>query len=41
MEDLYRGSVQDVKEGFMITILADGDPLSYPFWGSKVINVIF
>ena len=31
MEDLYRGFVQDVKEGCMIAVLADEDPLGYPF----------
>ena len=40
MEDLYRGSVQDMKEGCMITVLADGDPNGYPFWVAKVIKVI-
>ena len=40
MEDLCRGSVQDVKEGCMIAVLADEDPLGYPFWISKVIKVI-
>ena len=40
MEDLYRGFVQDVKEGCMIAVLADGDPLGYPFWVPKVIKVI-
>jgi len=40
MEDLYRGSVQDLKEGCMIAVLADEDPLGYPFWIAKVIKVI-
>ena len=40
MEDLYRGYVQDLKEGCMIAVLADEDPLGYPFWISKVIKVI-
>jgi len=39
MEDLYRGSVQDIKEGCMIAVLADGDPNGYPFWVAKVIKV--
>lgn len=29
MEDLYRGSVHNVKEGCMIAVLADGDPNGY------------
>ena len=40
MEDLFRGSVQDVKEGCMIAVLVDEDPLGYPLWISKVIKVI-
>lgn len=40
IEDLYRGSAQDVKEGCMIAILADRDPLGYPFWVAKFIKVI-
>ena len=40
MEDLYRGYVQDVKEGCMIAVLVDEDPLGYPFWISKVLKVI-
>lgn len=40
MKDLYRGSVQDVKEGCMIAVLADGDPFGYPFLVAKVIKVI-
>ena len=40
MEDLYRGSVQDIKEGCMIAVLADGDPNGYPFSVAKVIKVI-
>ena len=39
MEDLYRGSVQDIKEGCMIAVLADGDLNGYPFWVAKVIKV--
>jgi hypothetical protein len=31
MEDLYKGSVQDIKEGSMIAILETGDPHGYPF----------
>ena len=40
MEDLYRGSMQDVKEGFMIVVLADEDPVGYPFLVAKVRNFI-
>ena len=39
MEYLYRGSVQDIKKGCMIAVLADGDPNGYPFWVAKVIKV--
>jgi len=39
MEDLYKGSVQDIKEGCMITVLADGDPNGYPFWVAKALKV--
>ena len=39
MKDLYRGSVQDIKEGCMIAMLVDADPNGYPFWVAKVINV--
>ena len=39
MEDLYMGSLQDIKEGCMIAVLADGDPNGYPFWVAKVIKV--
>jgi len=39
MEDLYKGSVQDIKEGCMIIVLADGNPNGYPFWVAKVIKV--
>jgi hypothetical protein len=39
MEDIYRGSVQDIKEGSMITVLATGDPHGYPFWIGKVIKI--
>ena len=40
MEDLYIGSVQDIKEGCMIELLTHEDPHGYPFWVSKVIKVI-
>ena len=40
MEDHYRGSVQDIKEGCMITVIVDGDPNGYPLWVAKVIKVI-
>jgi hypothetical protein len=39
MENLYRGSVQDIKEGTMIVVLVTEDPHSYPFWIGKVINI--
>jgi len=39
MEDLYRGSIQDITEGCMIAVLADGDPNGYPLWVVKVIKV--
>jgi hypothetical protein len=38
MEDLYRGSVQDIK-GSMIVVLATEDPHGYPFWIGKVIKI--
>jgi hypothetical protein len=31
IEDLYRGLVQDIKEGIMIAVLAIEDPHGYPF----------
>jgi hypothetical protein len=31
MEDLYRGLLQDIKEGSMIALLATEDPYDYPF----------
>ena len=40
MEDLYRGSVHDIKEGCMIAVLAYEDPHGYPLWVAKVIKVI-
>jgi len=39
MEDLYRGLVQDIKEGSMILVLATEDPHGYPFWIGKVIKI--
>jgi hypothetical protein len=39
MEDLYRGSVQDTKEGSMIVVLVTEDPHGYPFWIGKVIKI--
>jgi hypothetical protein len=39
MEDLYRGSIQDIKEGSMIAVLATEDPHGYPFWIGKVIKI--
>jgi hypothetical protein len=34
-----RGSVQDIKEGSMIAVLAIEDPHGYPSWIAKVINI--
>ena len=31
MEGLYRGSIQDIKEGCMIAVLAIYDARDYPF----------
>jgi hypothetical protein len=31
MENLYRGPIQDIKEGSMIAVLAIEDPNVYPF----------
>jgi hypothetical protein len=31
MDELYRGSIHDNKEGSMITVLATKDPHGYPF----------
>ena len=39
MEDLYRGSVQDIKESCMIAVLAIEDARGYPFWIEKVMKV--
>ena len=39
MEDLYKGSVQDIKDGCMIAVLATEDACSNPFWIAKVIKV--
>jgi hypothetical protein len=39
MEDLYKGSVHDIKEGSMIVVLATEDPHGYPFWIAKVITI--
>ena len=39
MEDLYRGSVQDIKEGCMIAVLTIDDPRDYPFWILKFMKV--
>jgi len=39
MEDLYRGSTQDIKEGCMIAVTATEDPHGYPFWIAKVIRI--
>jgi hypothetical protein len=39
MEDLYMGSIQYIKEGSMIAVLATEDPHGYPFWIGKVIKI--
>ena len=39
MEDLYKGSVQDIKEGCMIAVLAIDDAHDYPLWIAKVMKV--
>ena len=39
MEYLYRGSIQDIKEGCMIIVLATDDPCQYPFWIAKPMKV--
>ena len=39
MEDLYRGSIEDIKEGSMIVVLATEDPHGYPFWIGKIIKI--
>ena len=40
MEDLYRGSVHDIKEGCMIAVLENGDDNGYLLWVAKVIKFI-
>ena len=39
MEDLYRGSVQDINEGCMIAVLDTYDARDYPFWIEKFMKV--
>ena len=39
MEDLYIGSVQDIKEGCIIAILDTEDAWGYLFWIAKVMKV--
>ena len=39
MEDLCIGSVQDIKEGCMIAMLAIEKARGYPFWIAKVMKV--
>ena len=39
MEYLYRGSIQEIKEGCMITVLDTYCACDYSFWISKVMNV--
>jgi hypothetical protein len=39
MEDTYMGLVQDIKEGSMNVVLATRDPLGYPLYIAKVINI--
>ena len=38
MEDIYRGPVQDIKDGCMIAFLATKDPCGYPLC-AKVMKV--
>ena len=39
MEYLYKGSIQDIKEGCMITILDTDCACDYSFWIAKVMKV--
>ena len=39
MEDLYMGSVQDIKEGCMFAFFARDDGCDYPLWIAKVMKV--
>ena len=39
MEDLYKGSIQDIKEGCMIAVLVTEDARGYPFWIEKFMKV--
>ena len=39
MEELYRGSIQDIKEGIIIAVLMIEDPHGYPFQIGKVIKI--
>ena len=39
MENLYKGSIQDIKQGSMIAVLATEDPHGYPLWIGKVIKI--
>ena len=39
MEELCRGSVQDIKEGCMIAVLATKYVQGSPFWIAKVMKV--
>jgi hypothetical protein len=39
MQDLYMGSVHDIKEGSLIEVLAIEDPHGYSFWIAKVIKI--
>ena len=39
MKELYKGSVQYIKEGSMIAVLATEDPHGYPFWIGKIIKI--
>ena len=39
MEYLYRGLVQDIKEGCMIVVLATEDAHNYPLWIAKFMKV--
>ena len=39
MEYIYRGSVQDIKDGCMIAFLATKYTCGYPFWIAKAMKV--
>jgi hypothetical protein len=39
IEDLFEGSIHNIKEGCMIAILTTEDPCGYQFWIAKVMKV--